>query len=408
MLSARTALEHAIPDARVDAAVSRQFKDAIAILDADEQLPQTIVVDLGVNSNHNDEFDEISASVEQIMKDVGPESTVFFMTVKVPRPWETSVNDALFSSVVAWPNAHVLDWRGFSLSHPDWFLRDGFHPSPVGQTAYAAFVRDGIRGPLVTRGDPFAGRAIPTTGFVVLDDPKTGTAQSPSSWAIQLVDHAGHTIAELPRAAISDETSNAQVHELVATDAGVHVAARPPETALDVPAGCTPTERDPALAVALCGPRSAQQIGDRIVVNDGSGWRDLVAAPPVPAGDQLAGHWAWAAPSPDGRWVLAGWSAECEVVTSLMVSVADGSVRAVTGEAGTAWRGAPESGFLGWSSDGRALAVFGGTPGCGTSAPARRGVYLVSPDDAARQLLLPLTPAQGIMQWSAVDDRRTR
>jgi hypothetical protein len=256
--------------------------------------------------------------------------------------------------------------------------------------------------------DPFAGRALPPTGFIVLDDPKDGTATRPSSWSISLVDDAGTRLGQLPRATISDAVLNSPLTELVATRAGVRIEHRPLGYRSDDSPGCTTTGSNAGLRVGLCGARSGDQLlGDRVVVRRGSGWSTLISKPPVRAGDQPVGHWEWAAPSPDGRWVLAGWSAECEVQTALLVSVADGSVRAVTGETGTAWRTAPESGGLGWTDDGFTLAVFGGESGCGAPTTVPRGVYRVSPEDESRRLLVPLAPSQGLLRWIAAVDRRT-
>jgi hypothetical protein len=105
--------------------------------------------------------------------------------------------------------------------------------------------------------------------------------------------------------------------------------------------------------------------------------------------------------------VAGTWSAECKVPVGFLVSVADGAVHTVTGEVGEAWRDAPTSGIVGWQADGSAMGIFGGETACGTSVPAQRGIYLVSPDTGSRRLFMPLTPSQGLLTWSAVDDRRS-
>jgi hypothetical protein len=55
------------------------------------------------------------------------------------------------------------------------------------------------------------------------------------------------------------------------------------------------------------------------------------------------------------------------------------------------------------------MGAFGGEEAaCGTSAPAQRGIYLVSPDDVgSRDLLLPLMGSQGVLRWTSVDDQRS-
>lgn len=147
MLGAKSALERAIPEAHVDAGVSRQLDAAIPILDAAKRegpLPPTIVIGLGTNGPSEGTFDVITRDVKQVMDIVGPDSTVFFLTVKVPRPWEAEVNDALYWEAGLSANAHVLAWHDYAQPHPDWFFTDGIHLNPVGQTAYATFIRGAV------------------------------------------------------------------------------------------------------------------------------------------------------------------------------------------------------------------------------------------------------------------------
>jgi hypothetical protein len=346
------------------------------------------------------------------MDAVGSDSEVYFVSLTGSRAREGDVNGAFADGPWQYPNAHLLAWRDFSRSHPDWFLGDGIHLKPAGQTAYAEFLRDGIRPPVTTYSDPFAGGPIPTTGLVLTDDGKTTGEREAPTFTMKLFDDSGKELGALPRGPIGNEVSNFVRHKLVVTDTGIHLEPVPLDAAGDLPEGCVPTEKVQALAVALCGEVSGglQVLGKRILVNDGSGWTQLIALPPAPAGQgPPGGSWTWAAPSPDGRWIAAGWSGECEVPTGVFVSVADGSVHSVTGEAGDAWQSGPNSGIIGWRADGLAMGVFGGEEAaCGTSAPAQRGIYLVSPDDVgSRDLLLPLMGSQGVLRWTSVDDQRS-
>jgi hypothetical protein len=106
------------------------------------------------------------------------------------------------------------------------------------------------------------------------------------------------------------------------------------------------------------------------------GWSVLVGGPPGSVHDGLqVGHWADAWLSPDGRTLLAQWSAECEIPIAFFVDAERGSMRPVTGE--QRWAKAPESIALGWAADGRArVRLTKGYCG-GTKHPP--GVYLVDP-----------------------------
>jgi hypothetical protein len=82
----------------------------------------------------------------------------------------------------------------------------------------------------------------------------------------------------------------------------------------------------------------------------------------------------------------------------------------VNGAAGTAWIDAPESGNLGWTTDGNAaLGVFGtNDSGCGTSLDAPFDVYVVSPDGRTNpRLILPLDKTQFAQRWTSLGYTRT-
>jgi peptidoglycan/LPS O-acetylase OafA/YrhL len=144
MLGAQRALQTAIPGIVVDAKVSRQFWDAIVVMAFYAKLqliPPAVVIHSGTNGRiTGDMFD-------QMMRTIGSAHQVYFLTARVPRPWEAEVNSTLAAGVKRWKNAHLLDWRHYAGCHDDWFvIRDGFHLEPPGQLAYAAFVRAGVTG----------------------------------------------------------------------------------------------------------------------------------------------------------------------------------------------------------------------------------------------------------------------
>jgi hypothetical protein len=86
------------------------------------------------------------------------------------------------------------------------------------------------------------------------------------------------------------------------------------------------------------------------------------------------GHWTWAKLSPDGRTILAQWSAECEVPVAYLIPAAGGAPReAIHAYASRALR---------WSRDGRAVVEVVESA-CGPTAP-KPGVYLVEPDGGVK------------------------
>jgi peptidoglycan/LPS O-acetylase OafA/YrhL len=141
MLGAKPSLLARIPGMVVDAVKSRQFGEAITVVQAYKAagvLPTTIVVHLGTNGRVTDGL------FDQMMETIGPGHRVFFLTARVPRSWESEDNATLHRGTTRWGIAHVLEWRDFAGCHDDWFVNDGFHLQPPGQHAYADFVALGL------------------------------------------------------------------------------------------------------------------------------------------------------------------------------------------------------------------------------------------------------------------------
>jgi hypothetical protein len=93
-----------------------------------------------------------------------------------------------------------------------------------------------------------------------------------------------------------------------------------------------------------------------------------------PAGAKV-GHWERAYPSPDGKTLLAQWSAECEIPVAFFARGRDGPVRPVVGRS---LRDAPVSVADGWTQDGRAIVEFPAAA-CG-SGIHKPGIYFVGLD----------------------------
>lgn len=129
----------------------------------------------------------------------------------------------------------------------------------------------------------------------------------------------------------------------------------------------------------ICGLPSGEQTVDRrsrIDKREGGSWREIAGPPVRPVDGRWIGHWRSLHVSPDGRTLLATWSAECEIPVAYLLSVEGGKLRPVAGKL--------ESVGLGWSRDGQARVKLPGA-GCGhrTSKP---GIYLVDPETRVRKL----------------------
>lgn len=166
---------------------------------------------------------------------------------------------------------------------------------------------------------------LPPSGIAIAEDDE-----------LILHDFDGNELARATGPAVT-RLQNSNERMLAAVSPGVAVDAVPADRS-ESPDGCESASTAGGVRVALCegGPQQPQRI-ERV---SPTGDRQVLAEPP---GDSNGiGHWRTAVPSPDGRWILATWSGECESRTAFLVPVTeDGVAATVDGRSGLA--GASES-----------------------------------------------------------------
>lgn len=141
MVGASSALRAAIPSIEVDAVVSRQWDPGVATVQSDRgsgRLRPTLVVDLGTNGTVS------AAQFDAMVRAATGTRRIVFVTVRVPRSWEASVNATLRAGVARQAGAVLADWYAASAGHPEWFGPDGYHLQPAGARALAALIAGAV------------------------------------------------------------------------------------------------------------------------------------------------------------------------------------------------------------------------------------------------------------------------
>ncbi len=144
MLSVQARLEERFtPGIQVDAMVSRQFTQGIALLATraeSDLLGETVIVHLGTNGAINSEQFE---AMMEVLREV---PRVIFVTVRVPRRWEPVSNRTLRAGVERWPNASLVDWHAITKDSDGLFAPDGVHPGRAGSDLYVRLIGAVVEG----------------------------------------------------------------------------------------------------------------------------------------------------------------------------------------------------------------------------------------------------------------------
>ncbi|MCD6021627.1 MAG: peptidoglycan-N-acetylmuramate O-acetyltransferase [Actinomycetia bacterium] len=123
---------------RVNATVSRQFRDAVPLVErlkAAGRLRRKVIIHLGNNGILIQ-----AADCNRISELAGPNRTIYLVTLKIPRWYRATQNERLAACAQRRANTVLVTWFFLSRDHPSWFAADGFHLTPVGQARYAAFL----------------------------------------------------------------------------------------------------------------------------------------------------------------------------------------------------------------------------------------------------------------------------
>lgn len=140
---AKPYLMQALPNAWIDGKVSRQIFHGAEDYQQDlvEKHPGSVVIyELGTNGPPRDE------SVLQNMVNVTGGKPVYFVTTRVPQPWQDETNARLRAFAAKRKNVGIIDWYGLSAGHSEFLTDDGIHLTPIGGPQYARMIRLAVCG----------------------------------------------------------------------------------------------------------------------------------------------------------------------------------------------------------------------------------------------------------------------
>ncbi|EOP46160.1 acyltransferase family protein [Bacillus cereus] len=130
-------LKNAFPNIRIDAKIGRQMSQAIPAVEQlknEGNLGSNIIIGLGTNGAFTKE--QLASLIEVI----GNERKIILINTRVPRPWESLVNEKLKEAASSYKNVVLVDWYSASAGNKAYFEPDGVHLTKIGAEAYAALV----------------------------------------------------------------------------------------------------------------------------------------------------------------------------------------------------------------------------------------------------------------------------
>ncbi|MGN7471212.1 acyltransferase family protein [Brevibacillus sp. SAFN-007a] len=137
MLDVEPYLAKLLPGIVIDGKVGRQMSqapDTIAALKAQGRLGNRVIIELGTNGPFG------KRQLDKLLQALHGAEQIVLINTRVPRPWESVVNQTLADVAAAHPNIKLIDWHAASAGKPSYFYKDGVHLNSEGARAYALLV----------------------------------------------------------------------------------------------------------------------------------------------------------------------------------------------------------------------------------------------------------------------------
>lgn len=141
MIGIEPYLQKRMPGAVVDGKIGRQMHqapDVISGLEKEGKLGKTVIIELGSNGSFTEK--QLADTLDSL---TGAEQIILVNT-RVPRPWETAVNDTIGKVSQSYPTVKLIDWYSASNGHNEYFYSDGVHLNKKGAEAYGNLIVEAL------------------------------------------------------------------------------------------------------------------------------------------------------------------------------------------------------------------------------------------------------------------------
>ena len=143
MLDVKPVLQKLLPGIVIDARIGRQMHEASGVISGLQKkgkLGKIVVIELGTNGAFTEK------QLKQTLDALSGAEEVVLVNTRVPRPWESVVNEMLAKVSASYPNTTLIDWYSASGGHDDYFFPDGVHLNQKGAEACGGMIVETLEG----------------------------------------------------------------------------------------------------------------------------------------------------------------------------------------------------------------------------------------------------------------------
>ncbi|MDO0821282.1 acyltransferase family protein [Desulfosporosinus nitroreducens] len=141
MINVEPVLQNRLPGIVIDAQLGRQMyqaPDLISKLQKEGKLGKIVIIELGTNGSFTEK--QLMNTLDSLQR----AEKILLVNTRVPKPWESVVNETLTKVAESYPNTKLIDWHLISSGHEDYFYPDGVHLTQSGMKAYEETLIDAL------------------------------------------------------------------------------------------------------------------------------------------------------------------------------------------------------------------------------------------------------------------------
>ncbi|SHI26793.1 acyltransferase family protein [Desulfosporosinus lacus] len=141
MINVEPVLQNRLPGIVIDAQLGRQMyqaPDLISKLQKEGKLGKIVIIELGTNGSFTEK--QLTKTLDSLQRT----EEILLVNTRVPKPWESVVNETLTKVAESYPNTKLIDWHLLSSGHEDYFYPDGVHLTQSGMKAYGEILIEAL------------------------------------------------------------------------------------------------------------------------------------------------------------------------------------------------------------------------------------------------------------------------